>query len=258
MICSHCRDVVLDIARGVANPDEAAALDHVHDCTECRRHLQRQRELTLGLQALRAWDDEVPSEALERQLLAALKVGAVNPNHEPAPADSRLGRGDWMKIAAMIVLVASATLAWYWFGKVGRTGSTREVQATRPVLPAASAQAPVIGSSNLARPITAADPPSALRPRTDQRSDAKAERPHIVQAAGFVALPAAAMLPPFERGEIVRVQIRFASLPNLGFAVQPDAIDDTPVNADLLVGQDGQPRAIRLVTTATQEPRSRR
>jgi hypothetical protein len=200
----------------------------------------------------------VPSEALERRLLAALNMGPAGSSHEPAPADPRLARGDWMKIAATIVLAASAMVAWTWYGQVGQTGSTREAQATRPAVPAASSQAPAIGGSRLAEPIAAVDPAWGRRRETEQRPAAKAARPHIVQAAGFVALPAAAMLPPFERGEIVRVQIRFASLANLGFAVQPDAIDNSPVNADLLVGQDGQPRAIRLVTTGTPETRSRR
>jgi hypothetical protein len=61
-----------------------------------------------------------------------------------------------------------------------------------------------------------------------------------------------------ERGEILRVQISLASLASLGFTVQPDAADTTPIDADLLVGQDGQPRAIRLVTTDGRDSRSRR
>jgi hypothetical protein len=45
---------------------------------------------------------------------------------------------------------------------------------------------------------------------------------------------------------IVRVTIPTASLPAFGLVVAPEATQT--VNADVLVGQDGQARAIRLVS----------
>jgi hypothetical protein len=69
----------------------------------------------------------------------------------------------------------------------------------------------------------------------------------VVRPVGFVALPGAAGLPDFESGEIVRMEIPVTSLPTYGIEILPDA-QGSPVEADLLVGQDGQARAIRLVT----------
>jgi hypothetical protein len=63
-----------------------------------------------------------------------------------------------------------------------------------------------------------------------------------------VQLPAAAGLPAFESGQIVRVEIPVTSLPMYGVDILPDAVN-RPVRADLLVGQDGLPRAIRLIRT---------
>jgi hypothetical protein len=77
-----------------------------------------------------------------------------------------------------------------------------------------------------------------------------------VQAEGFVALPSAAGLPDFESGEIVRMEIPLTSLPAYGIDIVPDA-ERSPVEADLLVGQDGQARAIRLVTKAAHESKGR-
>jgi hypothetical protein len=77
-----------------------------------------------------------------------------------------------------------------------------------------------------------------------------------VRPTGFVPLPGAAGLPPFESGTIERVELTLASLPAYGVAIAPDAVGN-PVAADILVGQDGQARAIRLVNMST-EPRSRR
>jgi hypothetical protein len=67
-----------------------------------------------------------------------------------------------------------------------------------------------------------------------------------VRATGFVAIPGAAGLPAFESGEIVRVEVPLASLPTYGIEILPDVQTDV-IEADLLVGQDGQARAIRLV-----------
>ena len=54
---------------------------------------------------------------------------------------------------------------------------------------------------------------------------------------------------------IVRVELDITSLPAYGFPIMPDSTRK-PVTADVLVGQDGQPRAIRLVSMQT-EPRRR-
>jgi len=64
-------------------------------------------------------------------------------------------------------------------------------------------------------------------------------------------LPGTAGLPQFESGTIVRVKLPVASLPAYGVDISP-AADDQPVEADVLVGQDGQPRAIRLVTNSSR------
>ena len=59
-------------------------------------------------------------------------------------------------------------------------------------------------------------------------------------------LPGAAGLPQFESGVIRRVELSLSSLPNYGIQIAPDA-STNPIQADILVGQDGQARAIRLV-----------
>ena len=70
--------------------------------------------------------------------------------------------------------------------------------------------------------------------------------PRVVQPAGFVALPEAAWLPEMESATIVRVSLPVSALPAYGVPIQPDVSSDA-VLAELLVAQDGQPRAIRFV-----------
>jgi hypothetical protein len=70
----------------------------------------------------------------------------------------------------------------------------------------------------------------------------------------FVSLPTAIGLPEFESGRIVRVELATAMLPAFGFDVVPES-ESGVVEADVLVGQDDQPRAIRFVNLKTDSRR---
>ena len=77
-----------------------------------------------------------------------------------------------------------------------------------------------------------------------------------IELAGFQPLPQAVGLPDFDSGEIVRTKIAVNALPVYGVRIPPDAAV-AAVTVDFLVGQDGQPRMIRLVTEESQDARSR-
>jgi hypothetical protein len=63
--------------------------------------------------------------------------------------------------------------------------------------------------------------------------------------AGFVAWPGASAWPPFESGSMIRVELPVSLLPTLGLAAPSSATGLVP--ADIVVGQDGLARAVRLV-----------
>jgi hypothetical protein len=62
----------------------------------------------------------------------------------------------------------------------------------------------------------------------------------------FVMVPGASMLPSMESGSLVRMNVPVAMLPSLGLT-PPQANRTATVQADLVVAQDGLPRAARLV-----------
>jgi len=64
--------------------------------------------------------------------------------------------------------------------------------------------------------------------------------------SGFVALPYSQSGVPMESAIVIRVRIRPAELSSMGVAV-PAAASTAKVQADVLVGQDGVARAVRLV-----------
>jgi hypothetical protein len=61
----------------------------------------------------------------------------------------------------------------------------------------------------------------------------------------FVPWPGAQVLPPLESGELIRVGLPVSALPALG--LQPPSSAASVVQAEIVVGQDGFARAVRLV-----------
>jgi len=68
----------------------------------------------------------------------------------------------------------------------------------------------------------------------------------IATTTEFVPWPGAAALPAFESGQLVRTELPASVLPLLGFDA-PDTPPDARVAADVIYGQDGLARAVRLV-----------
>ena len=64
--------------------------------------------------------------------------------------------------------------------------------------------------------------------------------------ASFYPLPQAEALPALENAMVVRVQLQAASLRLMGFPVDEERADDGAVQAELLLGQDGLARGVRL------------
>lgn len=61
----------------------------------------------------------------------------------------------------------------------------------------------------------------------------------------FIPIPGASALPPMESGTLVRVDLPASVLPSYGLTPPPGRT--ASVTTDLIVGQDGLPRAVRIV-----------
>jgi hypothetical protein len=86
-------------------------------------------------------------------------------------------------------------------------------------------------------------PISDRRPHTP--SDYRGAGSPVGGAGEFVSWPGSSTLPPLESGQLLRVALPVSMLPSLGLV--PPAARTSPVKADVLVGQDGLARAVRLV-----------
>jgi hypothetical protein len=149
----------------------------------------------------------------------------------------------WVPAAAVIVLVASGAFVW-WMNRPLVT-SDRPSQSTAP--PKAVKNVPLVPA--VERNATAA--PAVEVARSGHPGRRPPKKTNVVTPSGFVDLPWTTGLPAFESGEIVRMDIPVASLPTYGIDISPGA-GRGPVEADVLIGQDGFARQIRLVTTTSR------
>jgi hypothetical protein len=83
----------------------------------------------------------------------------------------------------------------------------------------------------------------AAAAKTARRVRKSATRPQEVVTDFFPLMDPA---PPFERGQLLRVRLPASAMQMVGLPVREDRLAD-PVQADVLVGEEGLPRAIRFV-----------
>jgi hypothetical protein len=152
--------------------------------------------------------------------------------------------------AALVVLIAGSIALW--------RSSRGAIGAVPAAKPATVENAPSPNQAAPPRPQPATVLATARAPQGARGHRTARRRPTAVVASrsGFVELPWTSGLPSFESGEIVRMELPLASLPAYGIDISP-GVGTRPLEADLLIGQDGFARAIRLVTNAAMStPRS--
>ena len=164
-------------------------------------------------------------DALEARLVSAFR------EHHPARRTNR----KWLWGSAAIAASLLATLAW-------RFPSIAPLQAPPGPRPVAVAPQLVEPSSGKLVAKKATKPNAQKQRRPSPAQIATAPPP---QAREFIQLPYAPDFDPYEGGQVVRVSVPGASVRGLGLPISADR-----VQADVLLGDDGVARAIRLVSNS--------
>lgn len=176
----------------------------------------------------------------EDQVLQALGALAENDRDREAPpevearligvfhARRRSGRR-WVAIAAIAAALVIALLLW-------------PNRAPKPVV---SAVQPVSQAPETARPTPVAAANAVRAPRKVVRKMAAVgqSQPREVVTDFFPLMNPARS---FERGQMLRVQLPAAAMQSVGLPVREEHLNDL-VQADVLMGEEGMPRAIRFV-----------
>jgi hypothetical protein len=256
MTCHELREALVDHARGVLTGagSRAAIESHLEYCHGCATEHARQRALTEGLRAVaKAAASESAPAALEGRLIVAF--AAQHAERQPAVASGKRRGSPWLAAAASIAIVVG--LSYVVVNRARPEGSEVRLKpdATNEVRPEATEVRLKPDATEVRLKPDATE--VRLKPDvTNTKSNRGTRRPSTttpragLRIEEFVALPGAIGLPTFESGRIVRVDIPVSSLPAYGVELVPDAVG-SEVQADVIVGQDGQARAIRFVTTSS-------
>src|SRR5579872_6800357 len=251
MNCSDFQNISHELARGrVEGREKIEALAHASDCIGCTEYLEAERRLALKLgflsQALHGQD---APEKLELALLAAFRERGLRsetsvPQHSGPRFWAHQKFWGWGATAAALAAVIALAM-----GIQSRRSSQPRTSAAAIT---SSATAPETSPSSTA--VATEENPRADRPAISSLRRNRAATPRIravrsegttvADNSGFVPLVYCDQLNCSTPGEIVRVEIPASSLPMMGL------VNDNrtgPVRADVVVGEDGIARAIRLV-----------
>jgi hypothetical protein len=190
------------------------------------------------------------ADRIDPQLAAALRriaEEAVVPPLDPAQEQKLLAAFDeqlrsqrtprmWHAGLAAGMLAIAATMLFAVTRPVRPPAARRPLEARNPVAqlsPAALVRSPE--PARLYQPALPA-PAFALRASAGKLPDGT-----------FVMWPGAQRLPRFESGELMRVDMPASMVVSLGLRPSRPLRGDGTVQTDVLVGQDGYARAVRLV-----------
>jgi hypothetical protein len=227
MNCDEFGEIVHELARPARakNLDpaaSAAARAHARICPECADWLAEAELAAKGLEVAAAESRLLrPSPEIETELLAALR--------QEKESARRAGARVWQRWLTALGLAAAAAAASF-------TVVVLVHRVPRVAAPAghatSSLRAARVEAGAQLRPVATTASPSAL--------------PAAELGSGFVPVPYAGGFMQGDAAVIVRVQLRRGDLAELGYPVDASAAGDL-VRADLLVGEDGWPYAVRIV-----------
>jgi hypothetical protein len=175
---------------------------------------ENDRDLLEGLRALAAMEPREAPARVEQLLIAKFRARS-----------QRRRLALWGSAAAGLAAMAAGIAVLVWMAPAGpKTAS--------PTIHAAVSKAPDM---------------QPAEPVLEETREARDAIVHTDDVAGsFYPLPEADALPPLETAMVVRVQMPMASLRLMGLPVNEDSSVD-PVQADVLLGQDGLARGVRLI-----------
>jgi len=204
-----------------------AVIDHAAHCDSCA---QRMGEAGLLAEVTEAAAGSLHDVQAPPNVEAALLSAFRNQRYHRR---STLWRTfEWATAGAAVALLA----AIWW------TSSTRS-----KVQPPSAPRKDV--SSQSREPLDATGPASSQVDKTAPGTEndvSDAGSTGMYSLADFVPVPFADRIGPEDPGMVVRVQMPRAALAELGYPVD-DVCSSDWVRADVLVGQDGWPRGVRVV-----------
>jgi hypothetical protein len=237
MNCEQFETIGLDLDReshnGVDAIERAAAIDHANGCARCAALQESWRDAQLELQALRdiTADAGAPLRVemrLRQEFFARTRAQKVR---RFALASA------WVLASAALLLVGMSWWNWHISSENIILKAATSGKNDANISASANAGASATASANNATPSTAID-----NYPTEPANEATLVAAN--DAEDFTLLPGS-MAQEIGDGSVVRVRMQRGALGDLGLPVNEERANEW-IQVDLLVGQDGQPQAVRL------------
>jgi hypothetical protein len=232
------------------------SLAHLRECSACANWWQQRQALSSGLQALRAHTATLQASVVaEREVLRAFRQGRdYGAETEGGPAEwlpfPALGGWRWpvFAAAAAALAIALGIGAWFWQHSSGTTPSVARQPAVRQ--PAGDPQSLAVPREEATKSDTALSgntpaPQAAVRVPSQEREGAatsSSSQPlaQLSQSQGYVPLMLCDPLSCSGDEQVVRMEIPASSADGSNNSSESQL-------ADVVVGEDGLVRAIRIV-----------
>lgn len=173
-----------------------------------------------------------------------LRAAADARKHAAGKPALRFG---WAWAAVVLLLTAVATTGIIWQMRRIHQPQSRQVRSVP--LPQVKPQ-PVLPSVPVTARETVLSKSAPLRKGQTRRAglgrDSSLHRASWNSLDEFIALPVSEGLPPAAELSVVRIKLRGSDLQQYGLQAPADAVAQTML-AEFVVGEDGLPRAIRIV-----------
>jgi hypothetical protein len=252
MKCQEFESIIICLARGqmVETAARETALVHLERCARCANSFEEQQALTAGIRvAAESLVNQGASAGVEEALRQAFREQARQFN----VPEIKLRRSRWtVGLAAAAILLGAFLIGVTWL----KSPSKKQKQEARdlPATPyfvdhAPKQESPAqIGGEGTQGRKTASVSAGSRRPsvRRAVRQGAAPDATETEVATSFYSLVEEGELVPLESGRVVRVEVPASALIALGLPITAES-KDRPVQADLLLGQDGLARAIRFL-----------
>jgi hypothetical protein len=253
MKCQECEPIIISMARGrlVEAASREMALAHLDRCARCAATFEEQQALTAGIRvAAESVANQGASARVEEALRFAFRkqVGRLTGSEIAPQQPENWRRSRWAIGAAAALILLLALMAGADWLKSPPEDQKREA-ANLPASPSPSArrekrEAPAHAEERRDQKIVSNSAGSRLLSKR-QGVRRIVEKSNEV-ATRFYPLVEEDEMAPLESGVIVRVEAPASTLISFGLPITAENIN-RPIQADLLLGQDGLARAIRFL-----------
>jgi hypothetical protein len=251
MKCAEFSEMVSDLARneGLDEAVRESAMQHADACPRCDEELVMARTLSAALHALAASTSAASAPARVEAILRGEMRQRRAVVAMPAPRVRRWAIGSiaGLAAAALISILLLKPGIFHPRGDSSPAGSTQTAGATAQGSEATAQVAPASAGGN-ASAAASADSQLVGNPAANNSvgTGAASQDSDTEYATAYVSLPSAEGATFAEDQTIVRVSLPPSALASFGFPVRAEG-GDSNVLADFVLGEDGTPRAVRLV-----------